>query len=100
MGEPSICREGKVAAMRLALMAQTFERAAIQDLDSLDPYCKNLLIREMSRTGCEENFKCGPGEVGALSEGPALLVYYAPALIQKAKETQCAAALQVLAAVY
>merc|ERR1719491_1722394 len=67
-----------VACMRLVVMAQG-------DLDVVNAYKilpepdQMFMAREMSRTGCiGQSF----GRASAASRGPAVLVYYGPALLQ------------------
>merc|ERR1712125_284078 len=58
------------------------------------------LTEELARTGCREQFITAPAAIKNNLGGPALLIYYAPALLQRAKATKCAEALRVLAAVF
>ncbi|CAK0866711.1 unnamed protein product [Prorocentrum cordatum] len=93
--------EGRaVAAMRLALMAQGFEEAAVAALEALPPQDRDVLAAELARTGLQAQFARAPAEVREQPLGPALLVYYGPALIQTAGREHLGAALRVLAAVF
>jgi hypothetical protein len=95
------CPEGcAVASMRLALMAQGFEHAAVAALEGLPSQDRDLLATEMARTGLQAQFASAPAEVCERPVGPALLVYYAPALIQTAGPEHVGGALLVLAAVF
>jgi hypothetical protein len=86
--------------MRLSLMAQGFERDAISELQSLPEPERQTLITELARTGCREQFRSTVSEMQQLLQlGPSLLVYYAPALLQKAKAKECGESLRVLAKV-
>merc|ERR1712039_777378 len=59
-----------------------------------------VLADELARTGRREQFHRSTSTVRSRLAGPALLIYYAPALIQHAKAEQCLDALRVLAAVF
>jgi len=88
-----------VASMRVALMAQGFEHAAVAALQGLPPQDRDLLAAELARTGLRAQFVRAPADVAERPVGPALLVYYAPALIQTAGAAFVGEALKVLAAV-
>mmetsp|Transcript_76573 Transcript_76573/g.214046 ORF Transcript_76573/g.214046 Transcript_76573/m.214046 type:complete len:901 (+) Transcript_76573:92-2794(+) len=94
-GAPEGCA---VAAMRLALMAQGFEPAAMDALRQLPASDRNVLAAELARTGLRQQFAGAPAEVRSQPRGPALLIYYAPGLIQKAGAPHVGEALQILAA--
>jgi len=87
-----------IAAMRLALMAQGFEPAAMDALRQLPASDRNVLAAELARTGLRQQFVGAPAEVRSQPRGPALLIYYAPGLIQKAGAPHVGEALQILAA--
>jgi len=87
-----------VACERLVLMAQGFETEAVEAFEKLPWPERQLLSEEMARTGHKDQFKRSPDIVRSDVRGPALLVYYAPALIQKATAVECYDALLVLAA--
>ncbi|CAK0839646.1 unnamed protein product [Prorocentrum cordatum] len=91
-GLPAAPEDCAVAAMRLALMAQGFERAAVAALKALPPQDRGVLAIELARTGLQAQFASAPAELrgpaagpAAPAAGPALLVYYGPALIQTAE---------------
>lgn len=86
-----------VAVMRLSLMAQGFEHEMLDAFARLPKDDAKVLALELARTGCKEQFLCAPAHL--TSEGPALLIYYAPALVQKAHSRECYDALRVLASV-
>jgi hypothetical protein len=87
-----------VCLLRLTVMAQAQQPAVVVDaFKSLPADCRLNLAREMAHTGCEgQAFSAGPA-----SAGPAVLVYYGPALMQvnASDEQQSRAALEVLASV-
>merc|ERR1719174_899868 len=89
--------EYAIACMRLLVMAQgdlTVINAFREQLDALD---QAALTQELARTGAD-----GQGfSVGAIDGGPALLIYYAPALLQRnvGKYEDLSHALRVLAQV-
>jgi len=91
--------ESSVAVMRLALMAQGFEAELLSAFDKLPRADRDILAHELARTGCMAQFSQAPHPVKAKPSGPALLIYYAPALLQKAHSDFCLEALRVLAAV-
>merc|ERR1712079_409462 len=88
-----------VAVMRLALMAQGFEAELLSAFNELPRADCDTLAHELARTGCVAQFSRAPHLVKASPSGPALLIYYAPALLQKAGSGLCLQALRVLAAV-
>merc|ERR1712217_168428 len=92
--------EPSVALMRLALMAQGFEQEIVRDFWKLSSEEIDVLIIEMSRTACEEQFKRAPTVVSARPQGLALLLYYAPAMLQKATAKDCGAALRILVKIF
>jgi len=91
--------ERHVAVMRLALMAQGFEAELLSAFNRLPCADRDTLAHELARTGCLTQFSRAPHIVKAKPSGPALLIYYAPALLQKAHSDLCFQALRVLAAV-
>jgi hypothetical protein len=98
--------------MRLILMAQGDSRAILEAVKSLPDVDQSVLYQEMAVTGlagqhytCEfENafFAMSSMRVqrSESSKGPAILVYYGPALMQKAGKKDPKGALAVLAEVY
>jgi len=82
-------------------MAQGFEDEAISAFNGLGQETRDTLIMELSRTGCREQYAAAPGTLlGGAIEGPAICVYYSPALLQKAGPADIDEALQLLAAVF
>jgi len=88
-----------IALQRLALMAQGFEQDVVDAFSLLPPRDKTCLTEELARTGHKVQFERAPVSVTSVPQGPALMVYYAPALLQKAGATEALEALMVLAAV-
>jgi len=84
-----------IAFMRLAVMAQA-NQAVVDIFLDLPMSYQNLLAMELSRTGCVgQRFSSAP----LTSGGPAFLVYYAPAMLQKNVNGNLALAIKVLARV-
>jgi len=90
----------QVAAMRLVLMAQGFEEQALFAMMSLLDEDLWVIGCELARTACKEQFIDAPEAVRHCPEGPALLVYYAPALIQKAGAAEARQGLIILSCVF
>jgi len=90
----------RIACARLALMAQGFEADIISQMESLCADDREVLTHEMALTACKEAFDAAPTTAKPKQQGPAILVYYAPALLQKAGKQHAAAGLSVLAAVF
>mmetsp|Transcript_69547 Transcript_69547/g.166772 ORF Transcript_69547/g.166772 Transcript_69547/m.166772 type:complete len:921 (-) Transcript_69547:58-2820(-) len=89
-----------IASARLALMAQGFEQHVLAALELLVDDDKETLAAELSRTGCREQFTNAPPQVANRTLGPAILIYYAPALLQNAGMHEAQGALIILAAVF
>mmetsp|Transcript_104727 Transcript_104727/g.292231 ORF Transcript_104727/g.292231 Transcript_104727/m.292231 type:complete len:857 (+) Transcript_104727:66-2636(+) len=89
-----------LAAKRLVLMTQGFEADCLSALQDMDPEERDILAGELALTGLRQQFEGAPSWVREEPVGPAFLVYYAPALLQKAGAHQVMEALLVLAAVY
>jgi len=97
-GKPVPTDTSAIARMRLVVMAQS--DSTVSDLmDSLPKKERTLLISELSRTGCKGQSYSMTKEVHG---GPAFLVYYGPALLQKntGSATLLRTALKVLSEVY
>eukprot|EP00403_Amphidinium_massartii_P001014 CAMPEP_0178373800 /NCGR_PEP_ID=MMETSP0689_2-20121128/2049_1 /TAXON_ID=160604 /ORGANISM="Amphidinium massartii, Strain CS-259" /LENGTH=866 /DNA_ID=CAMNT_0019993753 /DNA_START=68 /DNA_END=2665 /DNA_ORIENTATION=- len=97
MSAPATCR---VAVQRLALMAQGFEKEIVKAFEQMRPEDQEVLACELARTSCKEQFSDAPASVAKGLEGPALLLYYGPAVIQKAGASDCLFSLTLLAAVF
>jgi len=92
--------DGELAAMRFSLMAQGFELEIVSAFQRLPREDHQVLSDEMASSGCREQFVRSPEKFRrSRAVGPALLIYYAPALIQKATSQYCFEALRVLAAI-
>jgi len=89
---------GSVALMRLVVMAQGDSRKIVKAFSQLSEEDREVLSTEMAITGLPGQQYSG--ESLGLSVGPAILVYYAPALMQKAGKQNPAAAMKVLAEVF
>ena len=102
LGPPtkSIVRGGEVAAMRIALMAQGFEKEAITAFEELPAEKRDILLMELARTGTKMSFELAPDVLRDAPAGPTLFIYYGPALLQKAGAAHIADALSLLAAVF
>ena len=88
-----------IALERLTLMAQGFEQEVVQAFALLPAEDQTCLAEEFARTGHRVQFQRAPASVTSVPRGPALMVYYAPALLQKAGAKEALEALVVLAAV-
>ncbi|CAK9065452.1 unnamed protein product, partial [Durusdinium trenchii] len=89
---------GAVAQMRLVLMAQGDSVEILRQFKQLPKSDANILTKELAITGCPgQSYSCDDSrEV----RGPAILVYYAPALMQKAGRKNPYGALRILAEVF
>jgi len=85
-----------VAAMRLILMALGYEKEIVSVFRELPEADYSVLADELSMTGRKQPFEDVPC---AHTAGPAFLVYYGPAFLQKSKAAKCKTALSILAAV-
>mmetsp|Transcript_20778 Transcript_20778/g.45749 ORF Transcript_20778/g.45749 Transcript_20778/m.45749 type:complete len:1304 (-) Transcript_20778:173-4084(-) len=125
---PPPSMEGAIARMRLVVMAQGDSQAVLQAFDGLSGDDKRVLSIEMARTGCvgqcflrERATELPLPETQSLEaetplsrahsldgneaddhlrEGPAILIYYSPALMQKGGSVDPQGAMMVLAEVF
>ncbi|CAE7153701.1 MAP3K3, partial [Symbiodinium necroappetens] len=89
---------GAVAQIRLAMMAQGDSAEVVKQFHRLSPSDLTVLSSELALTGCtSQKFRM---ESTMESRGPALLLYYAPALMQKAGRTAPFQAMHILAEVF
>eukprot|EP00928_Gymnodinium_smaydae_P036282 TRINITY_DN25380_c0_g1_i1.p1 TRINITY_DN25380_c0_g1~~TRINITY_DN25380_c0_g1_i1.p1 ORF type:complete len:1280 (+),score=181.68 TRINITY_DN25380_c0_g1_i1:105-3944(+) len=89
--------EGAIAQMRLVMMAQGDSQAILKEFNELSSEEKRILSEEMAMTGrAGQKFQRDPGS----GKGPAFLVYYGPALMQKAGKSNPGVALRILVEVY
>jgi len=89
---------GAVAKMRLVLMAQGNSAEIIRQFGKLKKADQLVLSQELAMSGCvNQKFKRdGFKEVG----GPAILIYYSPALMQKAGKQDPGGAMVILAEIF
>eukprot|EP00928_Gymnodinium_smaydae_P019409 TRINITY_DN17441_c0_g2_i1.p1 TRINITY_DN17441_c0_g2~~TRINITY_DN17441_c0_g2_i1.p1 ORF type:complete len:776 (-),score=98.26 TRINITY_DN17441_c0_g2_i1:234-2342(-) len=87
-----------IALARLLIMTQSDDRV-LQSFRMLPVRLQSILAREMSRTGVEgQTFKFKGSERSR--GGPAFLVYYGPALLQKNANGELQKAMALMAEVY
>jgi len=88
-----------VAKMRMVVMAQAKQACFVEALSELSSSDQEVLEVELARTGCREQvYRRDTLKDHHPETGPAFLVYYGPALLQKNGDDP-AGALQVLAEV-
>lgn len=95
--DSTLQEKGHVALARLCLMAQGFEHEMAKCFKLLPDDDFRVLSDELSRSGCTEKFQGPPSD---LEGGPAVLIYYAPALVQKGGATECILSLRILAELF
>lgn len=92
--------KGSIAQLRLILMAQGDSQEVLKQFSLLSHEDWTVLADELAMTGCQgQSYQRDSLGKAAQCAGPALLVYYAPALMQKCCRTNAAGALQVLSEV-
>lgn len=93
---------GSIAMMRVILMAQGDSKAVLGALEGLASGSREVICQEMAVTGCVgQSYQRDTLQGTALHlKGPAILVYYSPALLQKAGKTDPGGALEILAEVF
>jgi len=92
------CGPHEIAVMRLVVMAQSAGHLVLNAFLRLPPGMQEVLVTELARTGISDQFYDNPK---SLVGGPALFIYYGPALLQCCtKEDDMREALRALAAVY
>jgi len=94
--------KGSIARQRLMTMSQASADSVLAALDRvLSVEDREVLFTELSRTGCSDQVFCIEGITNNQpAQGPAILVYYGPALMQKNATVDPAGALAVLAEVF
>eukprot|EP00928_Gymnodinium_smaydae_P032460 TRINITY_DN23502_c0_g2_i1.p1 TRINITY_DN23502_c0_g2~~TRINITY_DN23502_c0_g2_i1.p1 ORF type:complete len:1241 (-),score=183.64 TRINITY_DN23502_c0_g2_i1:149-3871(-) len=98
LGAPPDC-SGSVARMRLVLSAQGDSARILQEFSNLPAAMQLQLASEMALTGISnQTFTRDAAAKGGV--GPAILVYYAPALLQKAGKNDPFSTLRILAEIY
>jgi len=96
---PAPTGPGSIARLRVVLMSQGDSQSVLRAYEQLHPDDMAVLDEELARTGCpDQSFAREDGKVP--EGGPAILVYYAPALMQKAGAADPCGALTVLADVF
>jgi hypothetical protein len=94
---PAPMGKGSIAKMRLVVMAQGDSEAVVRAFDALPEEDREVLSTEMSMVDIwKQSWSRESSEYG----GPAILVYYAPALMQKAGKQDPRGALMLLADVF
>lgn len=87
-----------IALLRLVVMAQGSSQKVLDAFAQLQEEDRYVLEVELARTGCAgQRYSKGPDVMA--EGGPAFLVYYAPALLQKNCAADAAGSLTVLAEV-
>eukprot|EP00931_Biecheleriopsis_adriatica_P021050 TRINITY_DN13886_c0_g1_i1.p1 TRINITY_DN13886_c0_g1~~TRINITY_DN13886_c0_g1_i1.p1 ORF type:complete len:1262 (+),score=289.72 TRINITY_DN13886_c0_g1_i1:34-3819(+) len=89
---------GSIAKMRLVLMAQGDSAEVIRQFEKLPSADRQVLCTELAMTSCHDQDFVRDN----LHEkrGPAILVYYSPALMQKAGRKDPQGAMRILAEVF
>jgi hypothetical protein len=97
---------GSIARLRMTVMCQGDTTALLKAYQQLQQRDRDVLDYELALTGCHnqcyssEDYHQREDYHQSPDKGPALLVYYAPALLQKAGATDPSGALIVLAEVF
>merc|ERR1712113_72741 len=101
LGPPPVGR-GSIAKMRLIMMAQGDSKVVLEALDRLSSDDSNVLFSELAITGSNgQSFERDPlANTMLFNKGPAILIYYAPALMQKAGKQDPGIAMMTLAEVF
>uniref|UniRef100_A0A7S1B0T1 Uncharacterized protein n=1 Tax=Noctiluca scintillans TaxID=2966 RepID=A0A7S1B0T1_NOCSC len=101
LGQAPLHTDHAVALQRLTLMAQGFEQDAIHAFHALSTEDQLCLTEELARSGHRTQFQYAPvGVRSRETRGPALMLYYAPALLQKAAASHCLGGLMIIVAVF
>jgi len=88
---------GSIAKLRLAVMAQGDSKRILDAYEQLPKRDERVLSEELARTGAAgQAYQC---DHVVAEGGPAFLVYYAPALMQKAASVDPGATLSIFAEV-
>lgn len=92
---------GSIAALRLVVMAQGDSQAILRALTTVPLQDRDVLEDELAHTGCKEQlFELENFLEGTVPMGPAILIYYAPALMQKAGKSDPSSAMRILAEIF
>jgi hypothetical protein len=93
--------KGSIAKMRLVLMAQGDSPELLKQFQKLPDEEKQILSDELAMTGNQDQtFQRDPSEGKYAKKGPALLIYYSPALMQKSGRKDPRGAMILLAEVF
>lgn len=96
---PLLSGYGAIAKMRLVLMSQGESLEILRHFEYLNLWDQHTLVEEMRCTGCaDQMYECEDEPRG--SKGPAILVYYGPALMQHIGKKEPRGALMLLAEIY
>mmetsp|Transcript_3556 Transcript_3556/g.8885 ORF Transcript_3556/g.8885 Transcript_3556/m.8885 type:complete len:1071 (-) Transcript_3556:85-3297(-) len=87
---------GSVARLRLIVMGQGDSIRILEEFEDLHPNYIDVLSQELARTGCFNQVYSRDAVTG----GPAIMVYYGPALLQNGGAADMAGALFILGEVY
>jgi len=90
-------KAGSIAQLRLATMTQIPGERVLEAFKDLNEKDHKVLSEELARTGCHGQVYAR--DVGAC-KGPAFLVYYGPALLNKNGKTDARGVLAVLAEIF
>eukprot|EP00403_Amphidinium_massartii_P049386 CAMPEP_0178465670 /NCGR_PEP_ID=MMETSP0689_2-20121128/51484_1 /TAXON_ID=160604 /ORGANISM="Amphidinium massartii, Strain CS-259" /LENGTH=1352 /DNA_ID=CAMNT_0020092623 /DNA_START=215 /DNA_END=4273 /DNA_ORIENTATION=+ len=93
---------GSIARMRLIVMAQGNSEEMLSQYSKLPEEERCILSEEMAMTGLkgQQYARDSLKDTPQCGRGPAFLIYYGPALMQKAGKTDPYGAMRVLAEVY
>lgn len=91
---------GSIAKMRLVVMAQGDNKAILRAWRHLAKDDADILSSELAMTGSKGQLFRSEMEGTSPPKGPAILVYYAPALMQHAGATNPKGALRILSEVF
>jgi len=94
---PAPTGEGSIARLRAVVMAQGHSSQVLQAFDALSEADRKVLHAEFACTGCCEQEYAR--DLSGTKGGPAFLIYYAPALLQKNCALDAIGALEILAEV-
>jgi len=89
---------GCIAKLRLVTMAPGHSERILKAFGELEAGDRKVLQAELAMTGCRDQTYVG--DDGASAKGPAFLIYYAPALMQKNCGEDALGAMVVLADVF
>jgi len=91
-------KAGSVAQLRLATMAQIAVERVLEAFKDLNEKDHAILSEELARTGCQGQVYVR--DTVQACKGPAFLVYYGPALLNKNAKMDSRGVLEVLAEVF